>query len=105
VVTGATIHCRKVREVGLTDDERRRLEQLAAELSDHDPHLARVLSPRQPLRCDLRRYAIILLIIAPVLLVLGAATTQILIIAIGCLAMITATILLLTNRLRRRDTP
>lgn len=87
-----------MREVGLTEDERRRLDQLATELSGQDPQLARMLSGRQPALSRLRLLVRILLLAAAVLLVIGVATTQTLLVAMGCLAMIGAAMLLLTLR-------
>jgi hypothetical protein len=95
-----------VSAVGLTDKERRTLDELAENLTRDHPHLASALT-RGPLpRLYRRRLAASLLIAAPPLIILGFIILQTLVVTIGCLALITGTILVAVgSRHPRRTRP
>jgi hypothetical protein len=88
--------------VGLTDKERRTLDELADNLARDHPRLARELTRGPVVRPYRRRLAIAFLIATPPLIVLGFAILQVLVVAIGCLALITGTILVAAGSQRRR---
>jgi hypothetical protein len=88
--------------VGLTDAERRRLAELAENLARDDPHLAHKLTRGQVLWPYRRPVATTLLILAPPLIVLGFLALQTLVVTIGCIALITGTILVAAGSRRPR---
>jgi uncharacterized membrane protein HdeD (DUF308 family) len=79
--------------MGLTDKERRTLDELAENLAHDHPHLARKLTRRQARWPHRRRLAGTLLITALPLIVLGFIALQTLVVTIGCLALIAGTTL------------
>jgi hypothetical protein len=95
---------RRERAVGLTDKERRTLDELAESLARDHPHLARELTRGPVLRPYQRWLANTLLIVAPPLIVLGFVILQTLVVTIGCVALIAGTILVAagSRRLRRK---
>jgi hypothetical protein len=88
--------------VGLTDKERRTLDELAENLARDHPHLARALTRGPVPRPHRRRLAATLLIAAPPLIILGFIILQTLIVTIGRLALITGTILVAAGSRRPR---
>jgi hypothetical protein len=88
--------------VGLTDKERRTLDELAENLARDHPRLARELTKGQVLWPYRRRLASTLLIVAPPLIVLGFIALQTLVVTIGCLALIAGTILVTAGSRRPR---
>jgi hypothetical protein len=97
-----------VSAVGLTDKERRTLDELAENLTRDHPHLARALTRGPVPRPYRRRLASTLLITAPPLIILGFLALQTLVVTIGCLALIAGTILVAAGSRRpprRRPRP
>jgi uncharacterized membrane protein HdeD (DUF308 family) len=88
--------------VGLTDKERRTLDELAENLARDHPHLARELTHGQVLWPYRRRLARTLLVVAPALIVFGFVALQTLVVTIGCLALIAGTILVAASLRRPR---
>jgi hypothetical protein len=88
--------------VGLTDKERRTLDDLAENLARDHPHLARELTRGPVVWPYRRRLASTLLIAAPPLIVLGFMILQTLVVTIGCLALIAGTILVAAGSRRPR---
>jgi hypothetical protein len=88
--------------VGLTDKERRTLDDLAENLARDHPRLARELTRGPVVRPFRRRLASTLFIAAPPLMVLGFMILQALVVAIGCLALITGTIVVAAGSRRWR---
>jgi hypothetical protein len=90
--------------MGLTDEERRRLDELADELSREDPHLGRVLTGGSSRRR--RRWppavAVILAVVSLPLAVLGASLAQPLLFAAGCMSLVVAVWIGTVGRYRRR---
>jgi hypothetical protein len=82
-----------VSEVGLTGEERRRLDEVAEGLARDHPHLARRLTRGRLRRLHRRQVASGLMIVAPPLIVLGVVALQALLVTIGCLALIAAVII------------
>ena len=80
--------------MGLTDKERRTLDELAENLASDNPHLGRQLTRGQVLWPYRRRLASTLLIAAPPVIVLGFIALQTVVVTIGCLALIVGTTLL-----------
>jgi hypothetical protein len=91
-----------VSAVGLTDKERRTLDELAENLARDHPHLARELTQGPVVWPYRRRLARTLLIAAPLLMVLGFMILQALVVTIGCLALIAGTILVVAGSRRPR---
>jgi Protein of unknown function (DUF998)/Protein of unknown function (DUF3040) len=92
----------EVSAVGLTEKERRMLDDLAEILARDHPHLARQLTRGQVLLPYRRRLASTRLIAAPPLLVLGFIALQTVVVTIGCLALIVGTTLLAAGSQRPR---
>ena len=88
--------------VGLTDKERRTLDELTQNLARDHPQLARELTRAPAPRPHRRRLATTFLIAAPPLIVLGFINLQTLVVTIGCLALIAGTILVAAGSRRRR---
>ena len=88
--------------VGLTDKERRTLDELAENLARDDPHLARELTGGPVVWPYPRWLASTLLIAAPPLIVLGFMILQTLVVTIGCLALIAGTTLVAAGSRRPR---
>jgi hypothetical protein len=79
--------------VGLTDEERRRLDALADDLSREDPQLGRVLSGgprRRSRRWSPAVSAGVLLVVALALVILGVGLTQPLLFAAGSVSLVGA---------------
>ena len=86
----------------MTDEDRRRLDELAEGLARDYPDLARQLTQGRLLWPYRRLVSIALLIAAPPLIVLGFLTLQTLVVTIGCLALIAAAIIAAHGRRRLR---
>jgi Protein of unknown function (DUF3040) len=88
--------------MGLTDKERRTLDELTENLARDHPQLARELT-RGPVRWPYRRrLASTLLITAAPLVILGFIILQTLVVTIGCVALIAGTILIAAGSRRPR---
>jgi len=90
--------------MGLTDEERRRLDELADELSREDPYLGRALTGgwlRMPRRWEPAVVVVLGLVSLP-LAVLGVTLTQPLLFAAGSVSLIVAVWLGLAAGFRRR---
>jgi uncharacterized membrane protein HdeD (DUF308 family) len=89
--------------VSLTDEERRRLSQLADEIARDDPRLARALSslPARRPRRRLRLPAVVLMTASIPVIVVGAVAVQTLVVAIGGLVLIVGALMFVVT-LRRR---
>lgn len=76
--------------MSLTDEERRRLREVADEITRDDPRLARALSAGPARRPQLRLLlvAIALMVVPIPVVVVGAVTAQTLVVVAGCLALI-----------------
>jgi hypothetical protein len=90
--------------MGLTDEERRRLDELADELTREDPHLGRALSVGLSGRMWLwpPAVAVFLAVVALPLAVLGVDLGQPLLFAAGCTSLIAAMWIGVVGGLRRR---
>jgi hypothetical protein len=90
--------------MGLTDEERRRLDQLADELTREDPHLGRALSVGLSRRLWLwpPAVAVFLAVVALPLAVLAVDLGQPLLFAVGCMSLIVAVWIGVVRGLRRR---
>ncbi|HEY3717898.1 MAG TPA: DUF3040 domain-containing protein [Jatrophihabitantaceae bacterium] len=90
--------------MGLTDEERRRLDELADELTREDPYLGRALTGGSLRR--LRRWepalAVVLAVVSLPTAVLGVSLTQPLLFAAGSVSLIGAVWLGVVAGLRRR---
>jgi len=90
--------------MGLTDEERRRLDELADELSREDPYLGRALTGGSLRR--LRHWepavAVVLTVVSLPIAVLGVTLTQPLLFAAGSMSLIGAVWLGVAAGLRRR---
>jgi hypothetical protein len=88
--------------VGMTEEERRRLDEVAEGLARDHPQLARRLTRGKLRRPRRRLVASALLIVAPPLIILGFVALQALLVTIGCLALIAAVIIAAGERRGRR---
>lgn len=86
----------------MTDEERRRLDEVAEGLARDYPDLAEELTRGRVLWPYRRLVTSALLIVAPPLIVLGLLTLQTLVVAIGCLALIVAAVIAAQGRRGRR---
>jgi hypothetical protein len=90
--------------VGMTDEERRRLDELADELTRDDPHLGRALSvgsfPRMRLWSP--GVVVFLAVVSMPLVVLGVGLVQPLVFTAGCASLAAAVWIGVAGGLRRR---
>ena len=90
--------------MGLTDEERRRLDELADELTREDPHLGRALTVGISGRTWLwpPAVAVFLALVSLPLVVLGVGLVQPLLFAAGCMSLVVALWIGVVGGLRRR---
>jgi hypothetical protein len=85
----------------LTDDERRRLEELSNELARSDPRLARALSGRSRPIPAWRPAVEILIAVALPFAVVGISAAEPLLFAVACIAIVTAAVITLITQYQR----
>jgi DUF3040 family protein len=87
--------------MGLTDEERRRLDELADELSREDPHLGQALTSRTGSQW-LSALGVLLAVVSVPLAVLGVSLEQPLLFAAGSTSLVVAVWIGLAGEWRRR---